>query len=213
MRSASEEEAVRHLGEHLVQELNVKSIEVVRGEGALMNYSVRPVLPRLGPRFGQRVPALRSALEALAPAVVADLVHAGQPVPLDVGGEAVELAPEDVEVSAQARPGLSTAGEGGYVVGIATVISEPLRTEGLARDVVRRVQQLRKDSGLDISDRIHLMVDAGADLTAALEAWREYVAGETLALSLVLGPLADDMTFRMTDEIEGQGATIGLRRA
>ena len=84
--------------------------------------------------------------------------------------------------------------------------------EGLARDVVRRVQQLRKDSGLDITDRIHLVVDAADPLAAAVDTWREYVAGETLAVQLDLGPVPNDMA-QDAGEIEGHAVRVGLRVA
>jgi isoleucyl-tRNA synthetase len=212
VRSPEEETAVRHQAEHLAQELNVKTIEVVRGEGALVVYTVRPVLPRLGPRFGKQVPAIRAALLAADAGQVAARVHAGEPVVLTVDGETLALEAEDVEVMAQARPGLATAEEGGYVVGISTAITEELRTEGLARDVVRRVQQLRKDSGLHISDRIHLVIESGPGVAAAVETWRDYVAGETLALSLACAPVTGDLPHVAEDEIEGEAVRIGVRK-
>jgi isoleucyl-tRNA synthetase len=211
---AEDAAALARLGEHLVQELNVKRLEVVRDEGALVSYSLRPVLPRLGPKYGQRVPAIRAALSEADATAVAAMVQAGQPVSLTVDGEPLELQPDEVEVTAAPLPGLATVHDPatGYVVALSTELTEELVAEGLARDVVRRIQQLRKDAGLAITDRIRLTIEAPPAVREAVDTWREYVAGETLATELTFGPPSGDMA---TDdgEIEGQPVRIGLRRA
>jgi isoleucyl-tRNA synthetase len=211
VRTSQEVEAVRRLGRHLTSELNVKTLEVVRDEGSLVRYSVRPVLPKLGPKYGRLVPAIRAALEAADESEVARQVMAGEPVSLVLDGESVELLPDEIEVMASAREGLATAEEDGYVVGISTELTEELLQEGLARDVVRAVQQLRKDSGLDITDRIELAIEAPADVALAVEAWRDYVAGETLAEVLELAPPSGAMS-TTESEIGGQSVRLGVRK-
>ncbi|MFN2251915.1 MAG: DUF5915 domain-containing protein, partial [Anaerolineae bacterium] len=212
VRTDDEAAALERLGSHLTSELNVKALEVVRDEGALVAYTVRPVLPVLGPKYGQRVPAIREALEAADGSSVAAKVRAGEPVPLEVEGETVELLPEEVEVMASAREGLATAEEEGYVVGISTELSDELRAEGLARDLVRAVQQLRKDSGLDITDRIDLTLEGSAPLAPLLDAWGEYIAGETLANTVVMGAPAPGMHTAQTD-LGGDSVILGVSKS
>jgi isoleucyl-tRNA synthetase len=209
--TAAEAAAVERLAAHLVDELNVKALTVVRDEGDLVSYTLRPVLPKLGPRFGPQVPAIRALLQQQDAADVARRLAAGEGIHLAGPGVDVVLAPDEVEVLAAARPGLATAGADGYVVGVATEVTAELAAEGLARDVVRRVQQLRKDAGLDISDRIRLVVDAPDPIRAAVDAWREHVAGETLATELTLGPVGDGLASDTAD-IDGQAVTIGLQK-
>jgi isoleucyl-tRNA synthetase len=175
---------VRRLASHLADELNVKALEVVTDEGALVSYRVRPVLPLLGPKYGQMVPRIRAALEALPAAAVAAAVHAGEAVELVIDGAPVTLAPGEIEVMAAAREGLATSEADGLVVGIVTELTSELVAEGVARDVVRHVNQLRKDAGLEITDRVTLSVAAPADIAAAVDAWRAFVAGETLAVAI-----------------------------
>ena len=204
VRAPEEAEALARLGEHLTQELNVKALEVVADEGALVTYRLRPVLPVLGPRYGPRVQAIRAALQAADAAAVAARVAAGEPVELAVDGETILLAPDELEVRAEPRPGEATAGEGGYVVSVATALTPELVTEGVARDLVRRIQQLRKDAGFEITDRVALTLDAPEPVRRAVEAWRDYVMGETLATSLTFGEATDE------GEVEGQAVRIGL---
>jgi len=212
LRTDDEARALERLAGHLAAELNVKAIEVVRDEGTLVSHTVRPLLPKLGPRLGPRLPAVRRALAAADPAEVAACLREGRPVPLTVDGEVVTLAPDEVEVVATARAGLATAEDGAYVVGIETEITDALRAEGLARDLVRRLQQLRKDSGLDITDRIAVTLGAPAELAAAVDAWRDLVCGETLAVALEHDAAHTGMAFTAADEIGGHPVTMGLRR-
>jgi isoleucyl-tRNA synthetase len=211
VRTPEEERAVTHLGPHLREELNVKRLDVVRDESALVSYALRPVLPRLGPAYGAKVPAIREALRQADAAAVAAQVAAGRPVALTVDGQALELAPEDIEVMAVPREDLATAEEDGTVVAISTELTDELLAEGVARDLVRAVQQLRKDAGLEITDRIHLALDVPSGVAAAVEAWHDYVTGETLATRLSFGPPDGDMVVTTVD-IDDQSVTIGLRK-
>jgi isoleucyl-tRNA synthetase len=146
---------------------------------------------------------------------VAAAVAAGQPVVLAVNGEAVELAPEDVLVQAEPRPGFQVTNDPqrGIVVALDTVITPELKAEGLAREVVRHVQQMRKDAGFELSDRIHatyLTTDAG--LAAAIQQYASYIQQETLSLSLEADELATD-AFVAAADFDGAGVAVGIRRA
>ncbi|MCB0215233.1 MAG: class I tRNA ligase family protein, partial [Chloroflexi bacterium] len=213
LRGEEEAQAIERLGEHLREELNVKALEVLTEEGALVSYSLRPVLPKLGPKHGQRLPAIKQALEAADAGAVAAAVNAGRPVTLEVAGEPLVLEPDEIEVMASAREGLATAEGEGYVVGLVTELSSALLAEGLARDLLRQVQSLRKDSGLDISDRIALTVDGPPAVLEAARDWRDFICGEALALALDFGPPAEDAEGSVELEIEGHAVRLGLKRA
>jgi isoleucyl-tRNA synthetase len=212
VRTRDEAGAVERLSAHLARELNVKEIEVIRDEGALVTYSLRPVLPKLGPKYGQQLPAIRQALEAADAVEVAVSVAAEQPVKVEAEGAAFTLLPDEIEVLAAAREGLVTAEEHGYVVAIATELTADLIAEGLSRDLVRHIQQLRKDSGLDITDRIALSIDCSDEVQSAVQDWRDYVMGEVLAPELEFGAPSDAVDGSATVEIRGQAVTLGISR-
>jgi isoleucyl-tRNA synthetase len=111
---------------------------------------------------------------------------AGQPVLVNVEGQELEIEPDEVEVRAEARQGLVVAAEGAYLAALSIELSPELVEEGLAREFVRRVQDLRKQAELDIADRIRLYVQASPGLSAAILAQQEYIMGETLTVELAL---------------------------
>jgi isoleucyl-tRNA synthetase len=175
---------VRAMQDIILEELNVKELELAGREDEFVSYSVRPNLPVLGPRFGKQVPLLRAALEALNPSAVAQSVERGEAVQVELDSQAVELQPGDILVSAREREGYASMAASGFVVVLDTTLTPALVREGLARDVVRRINDWRKAAGLNIDDRIVVRYEADPELAEAIEEHRAYVAQETLALSL-----------------------------
>ena len=172
---------VRHEAQ-ILEELNVKGVEMLAPDAELVSYRIKPNLPRIGKRFGKRVPAIRDALAAADGSAIAASVAAGRTFEVQAGGETVTFEPEDVLVESTSAEGYSSAEEGGYLVGLDTTLTEALVREGLARELVRTVQEARKQAGLDVSDRITLRIDGTPEVAAALDAHREYVMEETLAI-------------------------------
>src|SRR5512143_3689571 len=104
-----------------------------------------------------------------------------------VDGQPYEILPDEVEVRAQAKKGFAIAEEGAYVAALVTDLTPELVQEGQAREFVRRIQDLRKTAGLEVADRINLYVEASDALQAALQAFRDYIMAETLAVTLTFG--------------------------
>ena len=165
----------------ILEELNVKAVEMLAADAELLSYRVKPNLPRIGKRFGKRVPVIRDALGAADGSAIAVAVAAGRTFDLEAGGEAITFEPEDVLVESTSAQGYACAEEGGYLVGLDTSLTDALEREGLARELVRTVQEARKQAGLDVSDRIALRIEGTPEVTAALDAHRAYVMEETLA--------------------------------
>ena len=202
----------------ILEELNVKALEMLAPDAELVGYRIKPNLPRLGKRYGKRIPAIRAALANADAGVIAAAVAAGRTFGIDVAfpgggssgdaisgagssaeaavGEAVSGAglpaeaaagetlifePEDVLVETTSAEGYACAEEGGWLVGLDTALTEALEREGLARELVRTVQEARKQAGLEVSDRITLRIDGSAGVAAALDAYCGYVMEETLA--------------------------------
>jgi isoleucyl-tRNA synthetase len=124
---------------------------------------------------------------------------------------AVTLHPDDVELTQETQTGWGVAAEGGLTVALELELTDELRREGLARELVRLIQDARKTAGLDVSDRIELGIEASGDLEGALAEHRDTVAGETLATRLSETEIAEPL-YRQEADVEGSAVTITLRR-
>lgn len=197
--------------EIVTDELNVKSLEFVDEAGALVGYRILPDNKQLGPRFGAQFPRVRAALAALDPAKVADAVAARLPVALDLDGESVELAAEEVLVETQPAEGLAVAADKLATVAVDATLTPELKAEGLAREVVRRIQAMRKDAGFDISDRITTYYLAGEELEAVFQSWSEYIQAETLTTELMAGSPPEGV-FTENHKVDGEELLLGVNR-
>jgi isoleucyl-tRNA synthetase len=195
----------------VADELNVKALQFVAEEATLLRFEVLPNSKLLGPRFGAQFPRVRTALGAMDPAAVVHQVQAGAPVTVTLDSEAVELTPEEVLIRTHPAAGLAVATEKGVTVAVDTVVTLALRTEGLARELVRRLQVMRKDAGFNIEDRIITYAQAEGELYEALTTWAEYIKAETLSLDLVMA-VAPPESYCETHTIEGMTVTLGVRR-
>ena len=164
----------------LREELNVKRVVDAAETGGLKAYRIRPNLPILGPKYGREVAEIRALLADAEASRIAALVEAGSPVTLP----GFVLEPGEVLVENTAREGYSVASDAGYAAAVNTVLTDELRAEGTAREIVRLVQNLRKSSGLEISDRIVLGVTGPDVVRTALSEFEAYVMQETLAVEL-----------------------------
>ncbi len=191
----------------ITDELNVKALEFVEREVELVNYRVLPDLKKLGKKLGQGLPKVREGLNALDPTEVVALVKTGQPVPVN----GVTLQPDEVIIQAMPREGLIVAGENGIVVGLDTALSETLINEGLAREVVRRINDLRKAAGLSVGDRIVTAIDASPKLATAIALNSDYIQSETLTTELRTGVGMPDGN-SASDEFDGEMLTIDIRK-
>ena len=136
----------------------------------------------------------------------------GLPVDLAVDGETYAILPEEVEVRVQAREGYAVASEGAYLAALVTELTPELVREGLAREFVRRVQDLRKTAELEISDRIQLYYQASEGLAAAVTDFKAYIMSETLTVELV-NAVAPESAAVTQAEFDGEQLTVGIQVA
>jgi isoleucyl-tRNA synthetase len=210
VKSPAERASITVLREQILDELNVKALGFVDEESDLVSYLLRPVHSVLGPKYGKRLPAIQAALSGIEARQGARTLQRGESLSIVVDGETLLLAPDEVKVFANERSGYSVAEEGGYVAAVSTTLTPELRREGLARDLVRRLQEMRKSAGLDIADRIHVRYVAGENVAAVLTEFRASVAQETLAVSLEAGEGAG---YREDHSVEGEPLTFWIDKA
>jgi len=183
-RTAADRSALERFKTLVVDELNVKQLNLVGLDSTFIEYALRPNLPRVGPRFGKKLGALRQALASADARAVAQAVAAGRTFEVSVNGEVFKLEPDDVLVDSKSAQGLASAESDGMLVALDTRIDRTLLLEGLAREVVRAIQDARKQKALHISDRIVVHVTCDGDHSEAIAKWRDYIAEQTLATKI-----------------------------
>jgi isoleucyl-tRNA synthetase len=187
------------------------------GGGELVDHTVKPNFRALGKRFGKTTPAVAAAITAADPEWLAGQMNSSGTAPVVVDGETVTLQPDDVIITQTPRSGWAVATEAGETVALEVTITPELRREGLAREVVRLVQDERKHAGLDVSDRILLWWQADdAEVAAALTEYGPLIASEVLAVGYARGRPdgqdGRDPAIREHAEAE-LGLTFWLKRA
>ncbi len=209
--SAAEASTVEKYIELLEDELNVKRIRVESTAGKKTVYSLNPLPKQLGQKYGRRFPAIRQALNSMDAESTAQHLLRGEPVDVLVDGYTYSILPEEVEVHAntQAQAGTTVVSDGPYLAVLFTELTPALIREGLAREFVRRVQDLRKTVGLDIADRIRLVYESSPGLTQAIEDFRDYIMEQTLAVEMRPGTIPEKLP-QVHDEFDGETVTIGL---
>ena len=191
-----ERAAIERFGDLVRDELNVKELRFVEEAEELGEWELKPNYRSLGPRFGKHMPQVAAAVAALDAAQVAERLREGGAVGLSVDGEEHTVGPDDLQMVLQPLEGYQVERAGTHAVALNLELTDELRREGLAREVVHAVQAARKSAGLNVEDRIALRLGGDGDLLAAVRAHEAYVSTETLATSLE------------TDSSDGEPATI-----
>ncbi len=195
----------------VVDELNVKSLEFVAEAGELISYKVLPNLKLLGPKLGKLIPAVRQAVAAADANELVAKVQAGENVTLHVEDQDIELTPEELLIQTEPVEGLAVAADKVITVGIDVVITDALVAEGIARELVRRIQNMRKDAGFDISDRITIYYQAEGTVHRVFQEWSDYIKTETLALALE-HQLIPEVAFQRKEKVDGLDVMVGVKR-
>jgi isoleucyl-tRNA synthetase len=204
------------LGEHLDlvrEELNVQAVHFVPKADEYVKWLVKPNFRALGPRVGRLMPAVKAALAAADGATLLHQLETHGSVILEAGGERFPLGPEEIAVSLEAKPGFAAASGASGVVVLRTMLTPELVEEGLYREVLNRVQTLRKELDLEYTGRIRLTLDGSAKLLDAVRPRADALARETLALEVAVGAAAPAGAETRDVEIDGERLRIGLRRA
>jgi len=208
--NARAREAVEKHTKQILEELNIKNVEFVSGNSALVSYQVTPDFRRLGKKHGKMMPAIKSAFAAADGDKIAAEVTAGHGFELNIDGQSIAFEAEDCQVQTSSAEGYASAGGDGFMVALDTTLDDALILEGVAREIVRSVQDARKSAGLEIADRIRLGIDGSALVTQAIKEYGDYICAETLAESLESANEVDG--FRAEKQLGDEFWTISLSK-
>ena len=197
---------------YVAQELNIKQVETARSADALVTLEAKANFRTLGKKFGKAMPEAAAAVAALSSDRLRAFEH-GEPLSVSAGGVEHALAAEDVLIQRRAVGAFVVQEDGGRFAAIDPTVTPELRQEGIARELLSRVQRLRKESGLAIADRIALWVSGDAEVAAAATTHGGWIAAETLATDYVVGDLPTTPVLAAADvELDGPSAVIAITR-
>jgi isoleucyl-tRNA synthetase len=195
-------EMLRTMASLILSEVNVKDIRIVTDEEGVMVKRVKPDFKKLGKKLGKQMKAAAAALAALSQADIARLSREGV-ITLDLDGVATAIEVADVDIVSEDIPGWEVGTDGTVTVALDVTVTDELRREGIARDVVNRVQNLRKERGFNITDKIRLQFAPNAATDEALKLFADYIMRQVLATDLILAPIEDGDADAATFDIDG----------
>ncbi|MBJ7354716.1 MAG: isoleucine--tRNA ligase [Thermoleophilaceae bacterium] len=209
--TGEEQEAIARFEDLILGELNVKTVRYVTDADELARFEIKPNFKALGPRLGKNMPLAKEAIAALDGAKANENLQNGEPIRLGINGDEFLLGPEDVQVVLAPLDGYQLEREGTHAVALDLTVTDALKREGLAREIVHAVQNARKDTGLAVEDRIDLQIGGDEALMVAAREHEQYLAAETLATTVGIGVAENDAGELAT--VEGMELRIQVVKA
>jgi isoleucyl-tRNA synthetase len=200
-------EAVKNL---ILSEVNIKNIEYISGEGILVK-KVKANFKSLGPRYGKLMKQIAAALAGITQPQIAEY-ESNRKLVITVEGEQVELVEGDMEVITDDIPGWVIASEGTLTIALDITITEELRQEGLARELVNRIQNLRKDNNFEVTDKIEIVIERNESILDVINNNKDYICSETLATSLEISEQIEPTARIVVDLADDLQAAISVKR-
>jgi isoleucyl-tRNA synthetase len=201
---------IKHVKDLILSEVNVKELELLAEDNDVLVKSIKPNFKTIGPKYGKHMKAIAAMVGQMSADDIAQ-IEANSGWSGEINGEKIVLDISDFEIAAQDIPGWLVSSDGSLTVALDVTLTDELKSEGIARELVNRVQNLRKDSGLEVTDRILLKVDTNELIQNAIASNKEYVCNEVLANDVVFETLGDDAL--LTDLVESDDAKIGLEKS
>ncbi|MDE6332717.1 MAG: isoleucine--tRNA ligase, partial [Muribaculaceae bacterium] len=202
-------ESIRDL---VLSEVNAKELRIVSADEGVLVKRVKPDFKKLGPKLGKNMKQAAAAIQALGQAEIARFEKDGR---MDVSladGSTATIDVCDVEIFSEDIPGWMVSNEGSVTVALDITVTPELRREGIARDIVNRIQNIRKDRDYNITDRITLVFEPNAETDDALKEFGEYISRQVLATALTVEPLADDAPGLETLDIDGLQLRVAIMK-
>ena len=195
--------------EIILSEINVKEIQLLDDASGVIVKTMKPNFKVLGPKYGKEMGKIAGKINAMKPEDIEQIEKQGF-IEVDLGDKKVKLLKDEVEISAKEIKGWTIAQQGDVLVALDITINDSLKKEGIARDLVNRIQNLRKESGLDVTDRIDLKLVKNPILEQAVSAFTDYIKNETLTDNI---EWADQESDNMVDlEIDEIKTKMGLQK-
>jgi isoleucyl-tRNA synthetase len=198
---------ITHVKELILSEVNVKELRLLEEGSGVLVKSIKPNFKTIGPKYGKQMKSIAAIVGKMTADDIA-AVEKNQGWSGAIDGENIVLDINDFEILAQDIPGWLVSTEGGLTVALDITITDELKSEGIARELVNRVQNLRKDSGLEVTDKIRLTVECASEIQAAIAQNEEYVCNEVLATEISFGSF--DGEALLVDLVQEGDAKIGL---
>jgi isoleucyl-tRNA synthetase len=183
----------------LLTEVNVKALKLVSNDEGVLVKRIKPDFKKLGPKFGKMMKAAAVRLQTLSQSEIAELERNGF-IELDgADGAKVRVETADVEIISEDIPGWLVANEGNLTVALDVTLTDELKMEGIARDIINRIQNIRKTRDYDITDKVTLTFEPNAETDAAINRYSDYIAGQVLAKSIEIAPIGGDAKIEELD--------------
>ena len=179
----AQREEIMAVQDLIKSEVNVKEIELIDDASGILVKNIKPNFKVLGPRFGRDMKVVANAINGMNAADIATIENQGE-ITVDINGKSVTLAPEDVEITSQDIEGWLVASSGSLTVALDVTLTDELKNEGIARELVNRIQNLRKDSGFEVTDKIEVQLQRDGKVEQAVNDNLEYIKTETLTARL-----------------------------
>lgn len=189
---------INDVSDLLLREVNVKELEFMDEHDNMLVKEIKPDFKKLGPRFGKQMKSVASAISGFSQEDISSLEREGKAI-IKIDGEKVEISSDDALIITKDVPGWLVSTDGDLTVALDFTITDDLKDEGIAREFVNRIQNLRKDSGLDVTDKIALQIENHSEIERAIKNNLDYICAETLAGSLELVP---ELTGDSAKEVE-----------
>lgn len=182
----SKKDSLKYMKDVILDEVNIKELIVLDDDSEIVNKSAKANFKSIGPKFGKKVKAAAEAIKAFGKEEIS-AIESGGKVELNIDGEKLAVTPDDVEIISTEIKGWVVESEGGVTVAIDTELTSELIEEGIAREFVNRIQNMRKDAGFDVTDRIKIFFNGSEKLVNAVISFKNYVSTETLAENVSKG--------------------------
>jgi len=212
LRNFDDKKLVLDLSDIIKEELNIKEIEYIDVAEEYFTYTVKPRFDLLGPKYGKLMSAIARAISSAKATELITSARENGHVTIDVNGQCINILENELDVRAHDKEGFCAEGEGGYYVVLDTTISSELMLEGIARELVSKIQNMRKEAGFEVEDKIHLYCNGDKTIDKVLERHGEEIKADTLALAIEKTSLPADGYAREW-EINDHKVIISVKKA
>jgi len=203
-------DSLKKYEQHIKEELNIKMLSFIKDDAELAQYELKVDFKKLGPKFGKDLPLIQQALAKLSAADVVKQLRAELSVEVKLDGKSVSLAHDEVVVEIKSKENFIVQESDGSLLGLDTFLTEDLLSEGVARDLVRHIQELRKEADFEMNDRIHLYYEGSDKIKEAFRKHEKYIKAETLSLDIESNVIDD--AFSKETKVSGENVTLGVKK-